>query len=265
MKARYALKRLGIMVLGMVLFLVVLGIVQMPMHRARLPDLAAAAMLLAIALVFYVAYERFVERRIPTELAPGALLPEGAFGLAAGFALFAVTIGVLALAGAYHIYAGGPWTAGISIFFVMLAGAVIEELLFRGFLFRTIRELFGTWAGVAVSAVLFGAAHAFNPGASVVSTVAIALEAGVLLSLAYAATNRLWVPIGLHAAWNFSESFIFGTAVSGHATTHALFYANLQGPALLTGGAFGPEASIVAVLVCLAGAAVFATRVRAHA
>src|SRR5438552_10734591 len=232
MNVLYALKRLGIMVLGMVLLLVVLGIVQMPMHRAKLPDLAAAAMLLAVALVFYVAYERFVERRIPTELAPRALLPQGAFGLAAGFALFAATIGVLELAGAYHIYAVGPWTAGISIFFVMLAGTLVEEVLFRGFLFRTVRDVFGTWAGVAVSAALFGAAHAFNPGASVVSTVAIALEAGVLLSLAYAATNRLWVPIGLHAAWNFSESFIFGTTVSGHAATHALFYGKLQGSAL---------------------------------
>ncbi len=147
----------------------------------------------------------------------------------------------------------------------MLAGALTEELLFRGFLFRTVRDLFGTWAGVAVSALLFGAAHAFNPGATVVSTIAIALEAGVLLSLAYAATNRLWVPIGLHAAWNFSESFIFGTAVSGHATTHAVLYGKLQGPAFLTGGAFGPEASIVAVLICLVGVAVFATRVRSLA
>src|SRR5256885_9525501 len=131
----YALKRIGLMLIGMVLFLIVLSIAQLPMHRVKLPDLPASGILLVLALGFYVAFQRYIERRAPVELAPRALLPEGALGLAVGFALFAATIGLLALAGAYRILASGPWTSGISIFFVMLSGAVIEELLFRGFLF----------------------------------------------------------------------------------------------------------------------------------
>jgi hypothetical protein len=92
----------------------------------------------------------------------------------------------------------------------------------------------------------------------VLSTIAIALEAGVLLALAYATTNRLWLPIGLHAGWNFAEGTIFGTSVSGHAATPSLLRGALQGPAALTGGSFGPEASVVAILVCLAASAAFA-------
>jgi hypothetical protein len=64
-----------------------------------------------------------------------------------------------------------------------------------------------------------GAGHAFNPGATVISSIAIALEAGVLLAAAYVVTGRLWFPTGLHAAWNFTEGSLFGMSVSGYSTT----------------------------------------------
>lgn len=80
------------------------------------------------------------------------------------------------------------------------------------------------------------------------------LEAGVLLGAAYALTGRLWLPIGLHIAWNFTEGSIFGMSVSGNTTAGfgdaGLLRGTLSGPRILTGGAFGPEASVVAVLVC---------------
>jgi membrane protease YdiL (CAAX protease family) len=85
--------------------------------------------------------------------------------------------------------------------------------------------------------------------------VAIALEAGVLLALAYAATDRLWLPIGVHTGWNFTEGSVFGASVSGHAPGDALFQGSLSGPVTLTGGIFGPESSIVGVAVCLVAAA----------
>src|SRR5262249_14558687 len=91
-----------------------------------------------------------------------------------------------------------------------------------------------------------------NPGATVFSSIAIALEAGVLLAAAYVVTGRLWLPIGLHAAWNFTEGSVFGMSVSGGRQAASLFGGTLSGPAILTGGAVGPEASIVAVVVCLA-------------
>jgi len=96
--------------------------------------------------------------------------------------------------------------------------------------------------------------HAGNAGASWISTLAIALEAGVLLGIAYAATRSLWLPIGVHFGWNFTEGGIFGAAVSG-AHYQGLIGASLSGPTWLTGGAFGPEASLPALSVSLCASA----------
>jgi hypothetical protein len=135
---------------------------------------------------------------------------------------------------------------------VAVCQAVIEEVLVRGFIFRVLSVGTGTWIALLLSAALFGALHASNPGATAFSSIAIALEAGVLLAAAYVVTGRLWLSIGLHAAWNFTEGSIFGMSVSGGKQSASLISGTLSGPAMLTGGAFGPEASIVAVLVCLA-------------
>jgi len=80
-----------------------------------------------------------------------------------------------------------------------------EEVIFRAYFFRLLSMATGTWIAVLVSSALFGAVHAANPGANLFSSLAIALEAGVILAGAYAVTGRLWVPIGLHAGWNFAE------------------------------------------------------------
>jgi hypothetical protein len=73
----------------------------------------------------------------------------------------------------------------------------------------------------------------------------------VLLAVAYTVTERLWLPIGIHAGWNFAEGTIFGTGVSGTAVHASLLHGALRGPALVTGGSFGPEASIAAIAVCI--------------
>ncbi len=109
-------------------------------------------------------------------------------------------------------------------------------------------------------AAAFGLVHAGNPGATWVSSLAIALESGVLLGLAYAVTRTLWWPIGLHFGWNLTEGGIFGAAVSGGQNV-GLVSASLSGRPLISGGAFGPEASIaaVAVSVCASAVLVWAT------
>ena len=247
------------MVLGMFAFLVLLQLAQIPLHLARVSDAAGVLVVCVVALGLYAGWVRLVERRRVDELAPSAALPQGLVGFAIGLALFGTTMALLAALGVYTVRGFGDWSGLAGGLALTLGAAVVEELLFRGFLFRTVRDVGGTWVAVGVSAIVFGGLHAFNPGASPVSTLAIALEAGLLLALSYAATNRLWLPIGLHFAWNFAEGSIFGMAVSGHAVSHALVQGELHGPAVLTGGAFGPEASIVAVLVCLAASAVFAT------
>ncbi|HEY0396640.1 MAG TPA: CPBP family intramembrane glutamic endopeptidase [Candidatus Elarobacter sp.] len=253
-----ALKRLGWMVLGVIVFVVVVSVVQLPMRMLHAPFALGGIVVVAVSLAVYAAWVRYVERREPSEIARAAILPEGVGGLLLGVVLFSIVIGILALFGAFTITGYGAWTAPAMGLLVAIVTAVGEEIVFRGWLFRTVRDIGGTWIGVAVSAIVFGLLHAFNPGASPMSTIAIALEAGVLLALAYAATDRLWLPIGIHAGWNFAEGSIFGSSVSGHAPAPSLLHGILHGPVTLTGGVFGPEASVVAVIVCLLAAAAFA-------
>jgi uncharacterized protein len=85
--------------------------------------------------------------------------------------------------------------------------------------------------------------------------VAIALEAGIFLGAAYMLTRRLWFVIGAHFGWNFAEGAIFGLSVSGNQAKGGVIQGTLAGPPLLSGGSFGVEASLPAVLVCLAAAA----------
>jgi hypothetical protein len=127
----------------------------------------------------------------------------------------------------------------------------MEEVILRAIILRLLWRAFGPWAAFALSAALFGAAHLGNPNASVFAAICIAVEAGVMLGAFYALTGRLWVSIGVHAAWNFTQGYIFGAAVSGTDFGPAIG-ASTARPGFadyLTGGPFGPEASLPALAV----------------
>lgn len=152
----------------------------------------------------------------------------------------------------------GSFGGAVAALGLMSCVAVAEELVFRGALFRIVEEIAGTWGALVVSGVLFGVLHLVNPHATVWGAVSIAVEAGLLFGAVYAATRSLWLPIGLHLGWNFAEGGIFGTTVSGSAHGPAsLLRATVSGPAALTGGEFGPEAGVVAILVCGVPAVLF--------
>jgi membrane protease YdiL (CAAX protease family) len=231
------------------------------LHLPLLPTggLFAFTQPLGTALAMFIAYRvliRWTERRVATELALPDAPVNFVAGAGLGFALFASVFAILAGLGTAHVtgYAGLDFIAPEAA--AALAAAVGEEVILRGTVFRLLEDAFGTLVALAASALIFGVLHAANPGASLVSTAAIALEAGVLLAAAYAATRTLWVPIGLHFGWNFTEGGIFGGAVSGHAG-HGAIVSTFTGDPLLSGGVFGPEASAVAVAVCFAVALVF--------
>jgi len=123
----------------------------------------------------------------------------------------------------------------------------------------------GTWIGVAVSAIAFGALHGLNPNASLAASIAIILESGILLAAAYFATRTLWFPIGLHFGWNFAEDFVFGVRISGHAARPAIVEGTLTGSSLWTGGAYGLESSIWAIgIAAILSAALIAIAIRSR-
>ena len=170
-------------------------------------------------------------------------------GLGAGLGIFSVAVAIAAALGVYHLNGEGDFTGLLpALIASALFPAVNEELLFRGILFRWIEEFGGSWAALLVTSALFGCAHLLNPHASPIAAVGIAFEAGVMLGAAYMLTRSLWLPMGLHAAWNFAQGEIYDIPVSG-TPVHGMLNARLSGPPLLTGNGFGLEASIIAIVV----------------
>jgi hypothetical protein len=241
-------RQVGLAALNLLFVLLILFGAQ-SLLRGHVNQTAGLAILSPLVFGAYLVGYRFIEGRRPPELTGLVSLKEFFGGLALGVTLFSAVIIVLWLLRVYHLQARGT-TAGLGAGALSaLLAATVEETLIRGFLFRIVQMLGGTWIALIVSSAFFGAAHAFNPGATVTSSLAIALEAGVLLAAAYVLTGRLWFPMGLHAGWNFSEGSLYGLSVSGFTAKSALTQGSLTGPVILTGGAFGPEASIVADIV----------------
>ena len=205
------------------------------------------------SITAYLLLTRKLERRWPTELLRRRFVTDFALGALAGAAYITAVVAALWLAGAYEIadtrrdiqFAGSLLVTG-------LGAAIFEELLFRGVLFRIVEEGLGTWAALLVSALVFGFVHIGNPGATVWSSVAIAIEAGLLLGMTYQVTRSLPLCIGLHAAWNFTPGSVYGSAVSGMASRNSWLVPRVSGPDWLTGGAFGFEASVLAAAIGLA-------------
>jgi uncharacterized protein len=127
-----------------------------------------------------------------------------------------------------------------------------EELLSRGYMLQNLEEGVGLNWAVFISSAIFGILHAFNPDASIAAVLGI-LGAGYFLAYGYIRSRQLWLPIGLHIGWNFFEGPIFSFPVSGIETIKLLNH-EVTGPALITGGAFGPEAGLIVLPAMAFGA-----------
>jgi len=214
------------------------------------PGYFAGGLTVAIlAIAIYLATRGWIERIANDELPFAALPRELPLGLLIGAGLFTLMTGIVALMGGIRV----ERVNGMGALWAMLAMAVtsgtIEEILFRGILLRHLETMLGTWAALLITSALFGAAHLSNPGASLFAAFAIAMEAGILLGAAYLWTRRLWVPIGIHAAWNFTQGWAFSVPVSGGSAPEGLLATVREGPDWLTGGVFGLEASVIAMAV----------------
>ena len=201
-----------------------------------------------LAVVVYAWMVRWTEGRPAVEVARKGAVAATGRGMLIGVGLFAAVIVNIAFLGGYRIAGWGSVAGAVALVGFMAAAAVTEELMFRGVLFRIVEERIGTWTALALTGLLFGLSHLANPHATLWGAIAIAVEAGGMLAAAYAATRNLWVTIGLHFGWNFAEAGIFGTEVSGNGTPQGLLNGVVSGPSPISGGEFGPEASVYSVL-----------------
>ncbi len=214
--------------------------------------LAMAFMTVILAYGGYGLLVRRGERRPVRELAVAPLPGELGLGIAIGLAIMSAVIGVLWLVGVYDISAGvwSDWPHDIR---ETLGTGLLEELLARLVIFRLLASAFRVKPALVLSAALFGAAHFFNPAASISSTTAIAVEAGLTFAGFYLLTGRIWMSVGAHAGWNFAQGAIFGARVSGMPSDGSLLVSvpRTDAPSWLSGGSFGPEASLLAVAIGL--------------
>ncbi|MER5757047.1 CPBP family intramembrane glutamic endopeptidase [Streptomyces sp. NPDC002088] len=206
----------------------------------------------AVAVAVYWAVMRFVARRPMPEIARRGAVREALLGGGIGLGFILVSALVITAFGGYSFsWAGNGFFSVVASAGAVSAGAVVtEELMFRGLALQALERLFGSRAAVAITALLFGAAHLANPGATAWSALAIALEAGALLAAAFLWRRSIWFVAGLHFAWNATEQLL-GIPVSGN-TAKGLLSVHVSGSGLLTGGSFSLEASIVTVLIGVA-------------
>lgn len=175
-------------------------------------------------------------------------------GAVLGASLILVVAGLIALSGGvrFHLDPARSFGALAMGAWAFTWVALLEELLFRGFVFQRLVDGVGRWPGLLAMAALFALAHWGNPGMEGPTLAWASIDTvlgALLLGLAYLRTGSLALPIGIHFGWNWAQGALLGFEVSGFGQAGWLLPEMLGRPQWLSGGAFGPEASIFAVLV----------------
>ena len=238
-------------VFGAFFFLILYGLAQVVTMRPDVPWWRTVIAVIGTSAVILGIYElciRIFEKRKATDLSLSVAAPDTGRGLLVGALYFLLVVGTMA-AGRYYVIDSVQfdWQLQLEAFALFFIVAVGEEVLFRGIIFRLIDQQFNTIAALIVSALIFGVVHILNTNATWWSSLAIAIEAGVMLSVAYKYSGTLWLPIGIHWAWNYMQGNVLGFAVSGLDAGESIFTPVITGPDFITGGEFGAEASVIAV------------------
>jgi membrane protease YdiL (CAAX protease family) len=193
---------------------------------------------------------RFGEYGLPGRAAFGKLFWQGAlFGLVE----ISAVLGVIAALGGYRfgqlaIHGGDLWRWAMLWGAVFLAVGFYEEFAFRGYIQFTLAQGVGFWPAAILLSLVFGVMHATNPGESWVGLAGVILS-GLFWCLTLRRTGSLWFAAGMHASFDFAETFLYSVPDSGMIFPGHLSNATLHGPTWLTGGTAGPEASVFDFLV----------------
>jgi len=209
-------------------------------------DLACGLIIPAAMLVVYAVAVRLGELRPASELALTRAPLEIALGAVAGFAFIVLVLVLLWTQGFYEIGLGTWQRAWHYFVFNAYVSAVLEELAFRGILLRLFARMFGPLPALIISAALFGLAHVSH--ASPLVMLEIFLNGGLFLGLLYMVSGRLWLAIGAHVAYDFTEWSLMG--VGDHDGLLVIRPAPGH-PAWITGGTFGPDGSVLASFISL--------------
>jgi membrane protease YdiL (CAAX protease family) len=192
---------------------------------------------------------------------------EWILGVALGWGCVVLAVLPMALMGKLDVEL---WTQPRAVWLLALnlgtlaIAALAEEIAFRGYPFRRLIEAVGPVAATIGMSLLFGLGHALNPGATWTS-ILVTMLAGLLLSVAWLRTHGLWLPWGLHFAWNASIGILFGLPISGINDFASVVQTRAVGPLWLTGGGYGPEGAGLTAIVLLVGVVVLVRITRDYA
>jgi uncharacterized protein len=237
-------------------------LIQLPRKSAGPLFSVQSELPVKLAMAFFVVLATWIVSRMEKRpLDDYGIPPRQIFGLRFwegflwGFAMLSAIVLVLRASG--HFQIDSVALNGASIFryalgwgAVFLAVAVHEEFAFRGYWLFTFSRRFGFWPGALFTSVIFGVAHLGNPGENVLGIVQVVVI-GLLFCLTIRRTGTVWFAVGFHAAWDWAETFFYGTPDSGLVGLGRFLNTSYQGPKWLTGGSAGPEGSVIAFLVLL--------------
>lgn len=249
------------LVLGVVVVLVItLGTSVAFGDEGLMATVVAPLLSTVLTLAAYWALMRWVADRRTPELRLQRVLPDAVIGVLTGVVFMAAAVGVLLLVGVYRFdpdHAAAGAFSPVPILATSLGVAVFEEVLFRGLLFQAVERLGGRWVALVTTTLLFGLAHLLGAGSTIMSAIAVSLEAGVLFGAIFLWRRTLWSVIAVHFTLNAAEELLGLPGSEGHG----LVTISSEGAELLTGGPAGFAESIVAVIVGLVLSAIVLTLV----
>jgi membrane protease YdiL (CAAX protease family) len=209
--------------------------------------------LLAVYWWMLAAFDHVSENRLSAMGLPGSRIAwrHSLLGLLLGAAAALTTAAIIAWCADLHVQASLHLHRDlpvfiVEVFIVLASGAMAEELIFRGYPFQRLVDAIGAAGAIVVLSVLFGTVHLRNPNASAIGFVNT-IVIGAVFAIAYLRTRTLWLPFGIHWGWNAMLGAVIGLPVSGVDMSVAV-HSQALGPAWLTGGSYGPEASIACTI-----------------
>jgi len=172
-----------------------------------------------------------------------------------GFAMLSAIVLILRLSGHFQIDSvaltgGAAFRCAFGWAAVFLAVSISEELAFRGYWLFTFARRMRFWPSALFTSAVFSVAHLGNPGENVLGILQV-VATGLLLCFMIRRTGNLWFALGYHAAWDWAETFFYGTPDSGLLGEGRFLNSSSHGPNWLTGGSAGPEGSVFAFLILL--------------
>jgi len=219
----------------------------------------AIAVLVAAGIMAMLEDRRFGVYGLPVVAAFGARFWQG---LLWGIAMITAVIFLIRAFGGFsfgEVALRGPLLWGYALLWgsVFLCVGFFEEFLFRGYALFTLATGMGFWPSAVALSAGFGALHLVNGGEDKIGGLSVFVIA-MFFCLTLRLTGNLWFAVGMHAAFDWGESFLYSVPDSGLVIRGHLLNSSFHGPVWLTGGSVGPEASVMAFAVIALAAILFA-------